>query len=80
MWVCSLGQEDPLQEEMATCSRYSCLENSIDRGAWQARVHEVPKSQKPLSTQRGGKSQEEGDIHIFIADSCCCTAGTNTTL
>ena len=25
--------------------RYSWLENSIDRGAWQAAVHEVAKSQ-----------------------------------
>ena len=24
--------------------QYSCLENSIDRGAWQATVHEVAKS------------------------------------
>ena len=24
--------------------QYSCLENSIDRGAWQATVHEVTKS------------------------------------
>ena len=24
--------------------QYSCLENSIDRGAWQAIVHEVTKS------------------------------------
>ena len=23
---------------------YSCLENSMDRGAWQAAVHEVAKS------------------------------------
>ena len=23
---------------------YSCLENSMDRGAWQGRVHEVAKS------------------------------------
>ena len=23
---------------------YSCLENSMDRGAWQARIHGVPKS------------------------------------
>ena len=26
---------------MATCFQYSCLENSIDRGAWQATVHGV---------------------------------------
>ena len=31
--VRSLGREDPLQEEMATHS-CSCLENSMDGGAW----------------------------------------------
>ena len=25
--------------------QYSCLENPMDRGAWQATVHEVTKSQ-----------------------------------
>ena len=25
--------------------QFSCLENSMDRGAWQAIVHEVTKSQ-----------------------------------
>ena len=29
--------------------QYSCLENSIDRGVWQATVHEVVKSQTPLN-------------------------------
>ena len=29
---------------------FSCLENSMDRGAWQATVHEVTKSQTQLST------------------------------
>ena len=29
--------------------QYSCLKNSIDRGAWQATVHRVAKSQKRLS-------------------------------
>ena len=30
------------------CSlQYSCLENSMDRGTWQATVHGVPKSQTP---------------------------------
>ena len=28
---------------------YSCLENSMDRGAWQATVHGVAKSQTQLS-------------------------------
>ena len=34
--VLSLGGEDPLEKEMA-----SCLENSMDRGASQATVHGV---------------------------------------
>ena len=29
--------------------QYSCLENSIDRGAWQAAVHGITKSQTLLS-------------------------------
>ena len=37
-----IGNGNPLQ--------YSCLENSMDRGAWQATVHGVAKSQTRLST------------------------------
>ena len=36
------GHGNPLQ--------YSCQENPMDRGAWQATVHEAAKSQKQLST------------------------------
>ena len=32
--VRSLGQEDPLEKEMATQLQYSYLENPMDRGAW----------------------------------------------
>ena len=32
--VQSLGLEDPLEDGMAT--QYSCLENAMDRGSWQA--------------------------------------------
>ena len=39
-----LGWEDPLEEDIATNGQYSCLENSKDRGAWQATVHGVTKS------------------------------------
>ena len=34
------GHGNPLQ--------YSCLENPMDRGAWQAAVHRVTKSQTQL--------------------------------
>ena len=41
--VQSLSQEDTLEKEMATHS--SILGNSMDRGPWQATVHEVTNSQ-----------------------------------
>ena len=47
MRVQSLGQEDPLEKEMAL--QYSCLENPLDRGAWQSIVHRVAKSWTQLS-------------------------------
>ena len=36
-------------EGNGTPLQYSCLENSMDRGAWQAAVHGVAKSQIRLS-------------------------------
>ena len=40
----SLGQEDPLKNGMAYPPQCSCLENSMDTGAWQATVRGVTKS------------------------------------
>ena len=37
-----LGWEDPMEKELDT--QYSCLENSMDRGTWQATVHGVTES------------------------------------
>ena len=39
------GQEDLLKKENGNPLQYSCLENSMDRGAWRATVHGVAKSQ-----------------------------------
>ena len=41
--VQSLGREDPLENGYPL--QYSCLENPMDREAWQATVHEVSKNQ-----------------------------------
>jgi len=41
MWVRSLGQEDPLEEEMATHSSILAWKNPMDRRAWWATVHKV---------------------------------------
>ena len=43
-WVQSLGWEDPLEKGTALL-QYSCLENSMGRGAWHATVLRVAKSQ-----------------------------------
>ena len=44
-WVETLDREDPLEKLMSIHSLYSCLENPMDRGAWQATVHGVAKGQ-----------------------------------
>ena len=45
MWVLTLGQEDPLEEGMATHSSIPAWRIPMDRGAWRATVHGVKKSQ-----------------------------------
>ena len=49
MQIQSLGQEDPLEKEMATHSSILAWKNPMDRGAWWATLHGVSKSQKRLS-------------------------------
>ena len=43
-WVPYLGWEDALEEGMVIHSSILCLENPMDRGAWQATVHRVTQS------------------------------------
>ena len=47
-WVQSLSQEDRWRRKWLPTPVF-LLENSTDRGAWQATVHRVPKSQTWLS-------------------------------
>ena len=48
-WVRSLGWDDPLEEGMATHSSILPWRIPMDKGAWQATVHVVEKSQTQLS-------------------------------
>ena len=48
-WVRSLGWEDPLEKGMATHSSILAWRIPMDKGAWRAIVHGVPKSQTQLS-------------------------------
>ena len=45
MWVRLLGQEDPLEQEMATHSSILPGE-SVNRGAWGTTVHGVAESDR----------------------------------
>ena len=47
--VRSLGWEDPLEKGNGNPLQCSCLENSMDRGAWWTTVHGVTKSWMQLS-------------------------------
>ena len=64
------GNGNPLQ--------YSCLENLVDRGAWQATVHGVTKSQKQLITQHNNKKEIKKSCikarGIWIKFSSCCSS------
>ena len=48
-FVRSLGQEDPLEKEVATHSRFLPGESHGQRSLWMATVHGVAKSQIQLS-------------------------------
>ena len=48
-WAQSLGWEDPLEESMATYSGILAWRIPMDRGAWQAIVHGIAKSQIGLT-------------------------------
>ena len=51
--ACSIaGLGRSLGEGNGKPMQYSCLENSMDRGAWQATIHGVTKSQTLLMIHR----------------------------
>ena len=50
-WIRSLSWEDLLEKEMATHFQYSCLENPMGRGAWQATVHGIERVGHNLVTK-----------------------------
>ena len=47
-WVRFLGWEESPSGKHGNPPQYSCLENSMNRGAWRATVHGVTKSLKRL--------------------------------
>ena len=86
----SLGQEDPLEKEMANPLHYSYLENSMDREAWRAAVRGVARVRHDWALTHS-KPQCNGiwrkilwkvirvrwgcEGEIFLWDSCPCKKG-----
>ena len=71
-WVWSLGWEDPLKKRVVTHFSILALENSMDRGAWQATVHRVPNSWTQQSDlhfiMKGSKfSQQKKENHCKLS-------------
>ena len=54
-WVQSLGWEDSPGEGNGNPFQYSCLKNSIDRGAWWAAVYGVAQGQTRLKRLNNNK-------------------------
>ena len=52
-----MGQEDPLEEEMATPLQDSCLENPVAGGAWWAAVCGVAQSWTQLKRLSSSSSR-----------------------
>ena len=68
-WGQFLGWEDPLEKEMATHFKCSCLENPMDKGARQATVRGVAESDmtkgtKPPAPHSGSGCGEESRLNL----------------
>ena len=50
-WVHFLSWEDPLEKEMENHSNIPAWKNPMDRGAWQATVHEISTVGHDLATK-----------------------------
>ena len=61
------GNGNPLQ--------YSCLENSVDRGVWQATVHGVVQSQTQWATDPFTFSRQDGIVLVITTDTFSQSGG-----
>ena len=64
--VWPLGWDDPLEKGMGKPLHYSCLENSMHRGAWWATVHGVTKSLTWLNSYHTHKPRYNRNIVLNI--------------
>ena len=65
MKVRSLGGEDPLEKGHGNPLQYSCLENAVDRGAWQATVHRTTHSTLFKIKRLSRKTKRKKSTHTY---------------
>ena len=65
--VLFLGREDPLEKKMVFFL-YSCMENSMDRGAWPITVHRVAKE---LDMTKPPPPPHDPCFHLFTPPTVC---------
>ena len=68
-WVQSLGQENPLEKEMATHCGILGLGNPMDRGAWPATVHGVAKKSNMTSQLYSNNKVLYFSIYLFSTNN-----------
>ena len=64
-WVQFLGQEDPLEKEMATHSNILAWRIPVDRGAWQSTVQGVARVKLDLATKPPTTTKEVSSHYFF---------------
>ena len=67
-WIPRLGRSP--QDGNGNPLQYSCLENPIDRGAWQAIVHGVAKSQAWLSNYHSHSKEGRTSADSLVTSIC----------
>ena len=80
-WVQPLGEEDPLEEGMATRNplQYACLQDAMDRGAWRTAVHRVSKNRTRnmyAHSSAGSQSYTEATAKQFTGTALQVSAGS----
>ena len=72
-WVWSLGWEDPLEEAWQP-HQYSCLENTMDRGAWWTVVHRVAKNWTWLKWLSMHAFMQNRNVLTLLELILCCAS------
>jgi len=76
--VLSLGQKDPLGIGNGNWLQYSCLKNSMERGAWQATIYGVARSwiqKKMIEHTRKHAHNQEAPTNVELGHSSFTSVG-----